>query len=284
MLGCPNCRAELAPAGDGEPALRCSRCGERFAVDGRIPVLLRREDAGRLAAFGQEYRAARLEDGWQRLAPEQARALPYGSPPGYPPLYWEVRRQSFSALMSLLAREGPTPATGPAADLGAGSGWLTYRLARAGWAAVAVEASRDEAFGLRAAERDYASQVPFTLVQGDLNNPPLQSGKLGLVVFNASLHYARDLERTLGLSAQALRPGGRLIVLDTPVSRQPRLGTGRGDRHLGRQELQRALVHAGLDARWIRVRRGMRWARHQLKAWLRQEPAFSFPMVVAGRT
>jgi SAM-dependent methyltransferase len=235
------------------------------------------------AQFTQDYRDARFEEGWRQMTREQARGLPYGQIPGYPPLYWEVRRRSFSALMSILAREGPTPASGPSADLGAGNGWLSYRLAQAGYRVAAVEVSRDGAFGLGAAGRDYASEIPLFLVLGDLNHPPLQPGGLGMVIFNASLHYVEDLERTLRLSANALRPDGRLFVVDSPIARQPRPGSGRGDRHLGRQELQSALTNAGLDARWIEVRRGIRWARHRARAWLKREPIFSFPLVVADK-
>lgn len=284
VVGCPYCCGALETADGDGGALRCRDCGEPFAVEGKIPVLLRREDAGKLALFAREYREARLHDGWQCLSPEQARALPYGQPPGYPPLYWKVRRQSFCALMSLLAREGPSPATGSAADVGAGIGWLSYRLAQLGYRVATVEASLDTAFGLGAAEQYYASEFPFLPVQGDLNYLPLQRGKLGLVVFNASLHYAVDLERTLQRSARALGRGGRLIVLDTPISRHPRPGTGRGDRHLSRRELHEALVKAGLRPRWIEVRRGLRWRSHQLKAWLKRDPTFSFPMIAADLT
>jgi hypothetical protein len=40
--------------------------------------------------------------------------------------------------MGLLAREGPSPQSGPVADLGAGSSWLGYRLAEAGYRWVRV--------------------------------------------------------------------------------------------------------------------------------------------------
>jgi uncharacterized protein YbaR (Trm112 family) len=312
-LGCPYCCGALASAEDNGGTLRCLACGERFAIEGTIPVLQRREDASRLAQFAQQYQDARLHEGWQRLTPEQARSLPYGQPSGYPPLYWEVRRQSFCALMWLLAREGPSPADGPAADLGAGIGWLSYRLAQIGYPAVALDASRDKGFGLGAAvgyypytamartegpphfcqiwqsgrsrlrSADYASEVPLLLVQGDLDHLPLQPGRWSLVIFNANLHYAADLESTLGRAVQALRRGGRLIVLDTPISRRPRPGTGRGDRHLSRLELDGALATAGLRSRWIKVRRGLRWRSHQLRAWLRRDPVFSFPIIVADR-
>jgi SAM-dependent methyltransferase len=275
-LGCPYCCGALAPAEDDGGALRCLACGEQFATEGTIPILQRPEEGSELARFAQQYQEARHREGWQRLTPDEARSLPYGQPPGYPRLYWEVRQQSFCTLMQLLARQGPSPADGPAADLGAGFGWLSYRLAELGYRVAALETSRDESFGLGAA-------VQFVLIQGDLNHLPFQPGRWALVIFNASLHYAADLERTLWRGAQALQKDGWLIVLDTPISRRPHPGTGRGDRHLSRPELDAALAKAGLRPRWIKVRRGPRWRSHQLRAWLRRDPVFSFPIIASDR-
>lgn len=283
ILGCPYCQSALTRHGPQGMAWHCRGCGQGFAQEGPIPVLVRREDGERFSAFGEAYRRARLDEGWQPLAPEEALALPGGRPAGYPPLYWEVRSQSFAALTACLARWGPAPGNGPAADVGAGIGWLSYRLSQLGYRVLALDASLDADFGLGAAERLYLPQVRMGLAQGGLEHPPLREGALSLIVLNASLHYAADLEGALARNACALRPGGRLVILDSPVSRRPRPGTGRGDRHLGRRELQEALQSAGLSARWIGVRRGRAWALHQLKAWLRRAPRFSFPMVVAER-
>jgi SAM-dependent methyltransferase len=282
-FGCPYCQSPLTAERQPSMPWHCRGCGQRFAQKGQIPVLVRREDAERFSAFGEAYRQARLHEGWQRLAPEQALALPGGRPSGYPPLYWEVRGQSFAALMGLLARWGPTPAHGPAADVGAGIGWLSYRLAQLGYHILAVDASLDPDFGLGAAERLYLPHVSIELAQGGLEHPPLRAGALGLIVLNASLHYVADLEGALSRHARALRPGGRLAILDTPISRQPQPGTGRGDRHLSRRELEAALQAAGLSVRWVEVRRGRAWGLHQLKARLRRTPRFSFPMIVAER-
>jgi SAM-dependent methyltransferase len=245
--------------------------------------LLREQDVTRFARFSREYRESRLRDGWPALTPEQALALPYGQPGGYPPLYWEVRRQTFAVLMSLLAREGPDPAVGPSADLGAGTGWLSYRLAQLGYRTLAVEASYDEAFGLGAAERIYLSRVCFLPVVGDLEHPPLLPRRLGLIVFNASLHYATDLEATLVRASESLLQGGRLVILDTPVANRSRPGTGHGDRHFDRSELDQALIGAGMRPRWIPIRRSGRWWLHQLKALLKGNERFSFPLIVADK-
>jgi SAM-dependent methyltransferase len=243
--------------------------------------LLRQQDASYLAEFTHRYRQARLQEGWQALTEDEALALPYGQPSSHPALYWQVRRQTFSALMHLLAREGPTPAHGPVADLGAGTGWLSYRLAQLGYRVLAVDANLDAHWGLGAAERYYLPRQQFWLALGNLEDPPLQHGQLGLIVFNASLHYASDLVSTIQQAARTLRPGGRLIILDTPISHRPRPGSGLGDRHLGHQELQQALLGAGLKPQWSTIRRGSRWWLHQARAWLRRDARFSFPLVVA---
>jgi SAM-dependent methyltransferase len=284
VVGCPYCRGALQSTNNVERPIGCLSCGERFAVADGIPVLLRHQDADRLAGFSRSYQEERLREGRLPLSVEQAQALPYGQPPGFPSLYWEVRRQSFCALMRWLAREGPSPAGGPTADLGGGIGWLGYRLAQLRFRVLAVDASRDEAFGLEAARTYYSSLASFLPIQGDLEHPPLQAGRLSLIVCNASLHYASDLESTLQRVADALRPGGHMVILDTPIARHPRPGTGRGDRHLGRQELHSALLDAGLRPRRMAVQRGWRWRMHQVKALLRGDARFSFPMIVAERT
>jgi SAM-dependent methyltransferase len=282
LLGCPDCRGALGRGAGGAWA-RCISCGLEFVIEGQVPVLLRQEDVATLNRFSDHYSRARLREGWRPLAPDQARALPYGQPPGHQPLYWQVRRQSFACLMYLLAREGPAPAAGPVADLGAGMGWLAFRLAQVGYQVAVVEASRDDLFGLGAAAHYHLPGARFLPIQGDLSYPPFQDGTLSLILFNASLHYASDLAAALQRASLALQPAGRAVIMDTPIARRPRPGTGQGDRHLGRQELHDALLAAGLQPRWHAIRRGKAWWSHQLRAWVRGRDRFSFPLIVADR-
>lgn len=283
-LGCPCCQAALQRE-EGDDLL-CPACSARFAAGEQPLRLLCAQDETALARFADDYRRARIQEGWPPLTHEQALALPHVCPPGQPRLYWQVRSQSFARFARFLAQAGPPPEAGPVADLGAGIGWLSYHLARSGYRVLAVDASLDTDFGLGAARR-YQDAVPkgrLVLAQGDLEHPPLRKAQWSMIVFNASLHYTRDLDATLARAAQALREGGCLVVLDTPISHHPVPGTGRGDRHLGRQELEAALLRAGLRARWLAVGRGPQWWIYRLKSWLNTGDPFSFPMLIAGRS
>ena len=54
---------------------------------------------------------------------------------------------------------------------------------------------------------------------------PFEADQFDLAIFNASLHYSDDCEVSLRESLRVLRPGGAVIVLDTPVYRNPDSGS-----------------------------------------------------------
>jgi SAM-dependent methyltransferase len=290
-IGCPLCGGPLALYGE---TLRCPVHRVAFPrhaggfLDLRPPDLRAAGDQ-----FAAEYRAARLAEGLEPLTPEEARDLPEGSPPGYPRLYWQVRRESWAALRELLRRQ---PSSLTVADLGAGVPWLSHRLAAMGHRVVAVDLSPDADFGLGAArhfpgvaeyggtvERERFSELGagrFLPVLGSLEQPPLAPCAFDAVICNASLHYAADLPAAVARIARALRPGASLIVMDTPVGMSARPGIGAG-RVLGRDELEQALRGAGLRLTFHPVKRSLLWRRRQLKNRLLRRVAFEFPLVEA---
>ena len=185
------------------------------------------------------------------------------------------------------------------ADLGAGIPWLSHILAGHGHRVLALDLNADPDFGLGAA-RHYPTAIldgglvdgkpsmgslawgRFLPVLGSLEQPPLAPGAFDAVICNASLHYAADLRTAVAGMAHALRPDGLLIVMDSPVSRRPKDGSGVG-RVLGTDEIEEALRGAGLEPFWYRVSRGPLWRRHQLKNYLLRRPKFDFPMVIGSR-
>jgi SAM-dependent methyltransferase len=49
---------------------------------------------------------------------------------------------------------------------------------------------------------------------------PLQPDSADIAVFNASLHYAVNLNAAIGAAAHAVRPGGWIVILDSPFYRR----------------------------------------------------------------
>jgi SAM-dependent methyltransferase len=123
-----------------------------------------------------------------------------------------------------LLRDGmPAQPGGVWADLGAGGGAFTLALADLLGASGELFAVDRDARGLRALERELRNRFPDTRLQTlvadftrPLGLPPLD----GLVLAN-SLHFVADRDKgpTLGLLRAALKPGGRLLIVEYNAER-----------------------------------------------------------------
>ncbi len=288
-LACPLCRGSLSRTGEG---LYCSEHDLIFpAVDGIYQLLPPVETEG-AAEFAAEYRKRREEQGWTPLSAGELAALPEVAPAGWDRLYWPTRNQSYSALIKrvgTLAAQKEEPLR--IVDMGAGFAWLSSRLAEAGHPVVALDLSCDEAFGLGVARP--LSQEPeraLTLVQGDIEQPPLLPRSTDLLIYNASLHYAGDLDRCLAAGAQSLRPEGALIIMDSPVVYGPVTAVPaegehntmpRRGRQLSEEELSQALAQAGLQSESVPVGRGFRWRLSRLRMRFMGLVPFDLPLIYA---
>ncbi len=165
--------------------------------------------------FFQEYARHRAMEG-RTLRGEELRSLPYLR---RKPLarQWAVRARSFEALVSQVIE--PLAARKPLhiLDLGAGNGWLGYRLARLGHRTVALGIRDDDVDGLGAAadlRADAGGRL--TCVKASFDTLPFGYRSFDVTVFNASLHYATDLGSTIAEAVRVTRPGGALAVVDSP--------------------------------------------------------------------
>lgn len=166
-------------------------------------------------AFRRAYAEHRAQEG-RGHAGTDLLSLPYLS--GGPlARQWRVRARTFDAFVKHLVRPAARGA-GHAlriADLGAGNGWLSYRLAREGHDCTAIDIRDDAVDGLGAA-RGYLASVHFDRVVAPFDDLPCGDGAFDLAVFNASIHYATDLVATLAEAARVVRPGGSIAILDSP--------------------------------------------------------------------
>jgi SAM-dependent methyltransferase len=106
-------------------------------------------------------------------------------------------------------------------DLGAGNGWLCYRVRQLGHWAIALDFRTDAVDGLGAAPGVRARLMPlFPRVAATFEAIPLAGRSVDIAVFNASLHYALDLRATLAEAARVVVRAGRVVILDSPFYRR----------------------------------------------------------------
>jgi SAM-dependent methyltransferase len=205
LFACPECGRQL---GAGAP-VTCG-CGCTFEQHQGIHGFLTARRRAASEAFSRQYQRVRQRDGHRALTAAFWHELPAVPKSHDATREWRIRRESYDRLLASVLEPRPLRVL----DLGAGSGWLAARLAGRGHDVVALDRLDDEADGAFLGRQ---SQRPFVAVQGDFEALPFEPGQFDVVVFNASLHYARDPEETLGRAARMLTPGGVLVVMDSPT-------------------------------------------------------------------
>jgi len=99
------------------------------------------------------------------------------------------------------------------ADLGAGEGTLAQLLAQRAEKVIAVDLSpKMVEFGQQLAVQNGLANLEYRL--GDIESPPIDDGTLDLAVLSQALHHAEHPQRVLDAAFRAIKPGGRLVVLD----------------------------------------------------------------------
>lgn len=297
FLACPQCHFVWAvPYGQ---TLTCPNDNLVFSqVDGIWQFLLP-ERAAHLRQFMQEYETVRQAEGWGGPDPAYYRALPFGDSNGRYAHIWRIRAKSYQALQKHLLP--PNTPSQRILDLGAGNGWLAYRLAQAGHSVAAVDLLVNQVDGLGTHPYYDAAYLPL---QAEFDRLPLADSQADLAIFNGAFHYATDYERTLRETLRLLRPGGHFVIMDSPLYQNGRSGQQmvqereetfaaqygfRGnalpnENYLTYQRLEQMAVTLSLRWRFIQPYYGLRWAIRPWLAHLRghREPA-TFQLIVGQR-
>ena len=151
------------------------------------------------------------------------------------------RRADVGTLLGLLDDEWTV------GDLGCGTGQLSEALAPFVRRVVAVDSSR----AMLAAARKRLDGLPnVDLRQGELESLPVKHGELDAALLFLVLHYTVDPARVLAEAQRALKPGGRLLVVDmTPHDRDEyRQQMGHLWQGFSESQLKDWLRAAGFDA------------------------------------
>lgn len=151
---------------------------------------------------------------------------------------WAVRARTFEAFLRHVVAPMHRALGRPldVVDLGAGNGWLSWRLAGNGHRCTAVDIRDDQVDGLGAGRERLSERGVATLVSS-FDVLPLADDCADIAVFNASLHYSTLLGATLAEAARVVRPTGRIAILDSPFYPSEDQGRAMVDekRRLGRR-------------------------------------------------
>jgi len=186
--------------------------------------------------------------------------------PAYDTRWAAYNRATVAQLRRPLTERAP----GRLLDLGCGTANLAAALG--GWGShpelyLGVDLAPEMLAVARGKLRASPPGFPWALAAGDASALPVASGTLETVVSASSLHYWPDPAATLALVRAALRPGGRLVILDwardtLPMRVLDRWLRWRGERY--RRVYTLAEGVSLLEAAGFRVRRA---GRHRGPAW-----------------
>ena len=217
-LRCPRCLSSIGclPAGD---AVDCYTCKTRLACERGIWKALLPERAARYARFVEDYECIRTAEGRGSTSADYYLALPFRDLSGLHSGQWTMRARTFRYIERKILPRITTVTHNRLRilDLGAGNGWMSYRLASQGHAPVAVDLLTNDQDGLGAA-RHFEQRLPvlFPRFQAEVDNLPFGDGYFDLVIFNSSFHYSENYEKTFAEALRCTRKSGMVLIADTP--------------------------------------------------------------------
>ena len=223
-LICPGCHGNLTAVsyhalGKHHETFECRNCSAVLAQERDIWVALPKHRRSYFEEFLMDYEAVRKAEGRGSNGPEFYLALPYADRTGKNSWEWEIRGRTYGYLEQkiLPGVQGTLPRAMTVLDLGAGNAWLSHRLATLGHRPIAVDLQTNGLDGLGAAVH-YRHSLPmlFPRFQAELDRLPFVEGQFDCAIFNASFHYSENYDRTLAEAIRCLRPGGTIVIADSP--------------------------------------------------------------------
>lgn len=217
---------EFDPA---EPSAKplCPSCGFVLVNWKGIWRALAPEREERFRQFILEYQRVRSQEGRGSSRPEYYLTLPHDDLTGRNTWQWRIRGRSFRFLEQRIfpQLERKYPGGLDVLDIGAGNGWMSFRLALRGHRPVAVDILVNAEDGLGAA-RHYFPHLPksFPRFQAEMDRLPFAERQFDVAIFNASFHYSENYAHTLQEALRCLRRPGHILIVDSPFYRHGESG------------------------------------------------------------
>jgi SAM-dependent methyltransferase len=231
-LRCPACKTDLATwpyhsLGQAQEPVECLHCPTKLRQQQGIWVALLESRQEYFAGFIRDYEIVRKVEWRGSDDPEFYLSLPFRDRTRRNSWQWSIRARTFKYIASRIL---PTLADRVSRrlavlDLGAGNGWLSYRLTHLGHYPIAVDLQTNSFDGLGAAVH-YQDSLPalFPRFQAELDRLPFAEGQFDCAIFNASFHYSENYDRTLSETIRCLRPGGTIVIADSPSYSREQFG------------------------------------------------------------
>jgi demethylmenaquinone methyltransferase/2-methoxy-6-polyprenyl-1,4-benzoquinol methylase/ArsR family transcriptional regulator len=160
-------------------------------------------------------------------------------------------------------------------DLGTGTGRMLELLAPLATRAVGIDQS-PQMLALARARIERSGLRNTQLRQGDLYALPVERNAYDLVILHQVLHYLDDPSRAVREATRALRPGGRLVIIDFAPHGEETLREAHAHRRLGfaHEEITGMMKEAGLEVLVERDLVPERREGHKLTVslWLGRDP------------
>ena len=220
ILRCPRCGGSLKIRQDRRgKSLICGRCSLPLVLHDGIWLALPEERAEYYSRFISDYEMIRAAEGRGGQDADYYLGLPYTDVCGKNQTQWAIRARTYSYLAKHILPKIQAAAGGNARvlDVGAGNGWMSYRLSQMGFRPVAVDLLINHQDGLGAAKH-YQKYLPkmFPRVQAESTCLPFEAAQFDAVIFNASFHYAESYKTSLQEVLRCLKNGGTIVVADSP--------------------------------------------------------------------
>jgi len=133
-----------------------------------------------------------------------------------------------------------------AADVGAGTGFMTEGLVNKGLKVIAIDQSEHMLAEIR---RKFQAVGGIECKRGRAENLPVPDLAVDYVFANMVLHHVESPPKAIEEMVRILKPGGRLIVTDLDEHHFEFLRTEHHDRWMGfkREDIKRWFIAAGLE-------------------------------------
>ncbi|MEX2089944.1 MAG: class I SAM-dependent methyltransferase [Bacteroidota bacterium] len=161
---------------------------------------------------------------------------------------WDAMRESFfpTSLREKAVRVAGVRPGGVAADIGAGSGFVTEELLNHDVRIIAIDESPAMIDRMK---QKFSGSTVIDYFVGESEHLPLDDRSADYAFANMVLHHVERPAAAICEMVRILKPGGRLVITDLDEHEFEFLRTEQHDRWMGfkREDLQRWFEEAGLQ-------------------------------------